>query len=201
MDTQTNSAPRLDLEPAARQIAGMLDAIDDARLAGPTPCPDVTVGALLAHVEGLAVAFRDAARKELGATTDTAPSVESGLLADGWRSTLPVALDEMVAAWRSPDAWQGMTRAGSVDLPGEVAGMVALNELVLHGWDLARSTGQPYRAEEAHLRTSMALLADLGDNPPPTSPFGPPVPVPDDAPLVDRAVARSGRRPDWQPEG
>ncbi|WP_406090831.1 TIGR03086 family metal-binding protein [Streptomyces sp. NBC_01013] len=199
MDTQTNPSPLLDLEPAARQIAGMLDTIDDARLSGPTPCPDVTVGAMLAHVEGLAVAFRDAARKELGATTDTAPSVESGVLTDGWRSTLPTALDEMVAAWRSPDAWQGMTRAGSVDLPGEVAGMVALNELVLHGWDLARSTGQPYRAEEAHLRTSMALLADLGDNPPATSPFGPPVPVPDDAPLLDRAVARSGRRPDWQP--
>ncbi|MEU1468226.1 TIGR03086 family metal-binding protein [Streptomyces sp. NPDC005761] len=201
MDTQTNSAPLLDLGPAARQIAGMLDGIDDTRLTGPTPCPDVTVGAMLAHVEGLAVAFRDAARKELGATTDTAPSVGSGVLADGWRSTLPLALDEMVAAWRSPEAWQGMTRAGSVDLPGEVAGMVALNELVLHGWDLARSTGQPYRAEEAHLRTSMALLADVGDNPPPTSPFGPPVPVPDDAPLLDRAVARSGRRPDWRPEG
>ncbi|MER6117167.1 TIGR03086 family metal-binding protein [Streptomyces sp. NPDC001743] len=201
MDTQTNSAPLLDLGPAARQIAGMLDAIDDARLAGPTPCPDVTVAAMLAHVEGLATAFRDAARKDLGATTDTAPSVESGVLTDGWRSTLPVALDEMVAAWRSPEAWQGMTRAGSVDLPGEVAGMVALNELVLHGWDLARATGQPYRAEDAHLRSSLALLADLGDNPPPTSPFGPPVPVPDDAPLLDRAVARSGRRPDWKPEG
>ncbi|WP_328897136.1 TIGR03086 family metal-binding protein [Streptomyces sp. NBC_00236] len=200
MNTQTNSAPLLDLGPAARQIAGMLPAIDDARLSGPTPCPDVAVGALLAHVEGLAVAFRDAARKDLGATTDTAPSVESGVLDGGWRSTLPAALDEMVAAWRSPDAWQGMTRAGSVDLPGEVAGMVALNELVLHGWDLARSTGQPYGAEEAHLRSTLALLADLGDNPPAGSPFGPPVPVPDDAPLLDRAVARSGRRPDWQPE-
>ncbi|TXS39058.1 TIGR03086 family metal-binding protein [Streptomyces sp. OR43] len=200
MDTQTNSAPLLDFEPAARQIAGMLDAIDDARLSGPTPCPDVTVGAMLAHVEGLAVAFRDAARKELGATTDTAPSVESGVLDGGWRSALPAALDEMVAAWRSSDAWQGMTRAGSVDLPGEVAGMVALNELVLHGWDLARSTGQPYGAEEAHLRNTLALLADVGDNPPAGSPFGPPVPVPDDAPLLDRAVARSGRRPDWRPE-
>lgn len=177
----------------------MLDAIDDTRLTAPTPCPGVTVGALLAHVEGLAVAFRDAARKELGATTDTAPSVESGVLADGWRSRLPSALDEMVAAWRSPDAWQGMTRAGSVDLPGEVAGRVALNELVLHGWDLARSTGQPYGAEEAHLRNTLALLADLGDDPPATSPFGPPVPVADDAPLVDRAVARSGRSPKWQP--
>ncbi|MCX5143827.1 MULTISPECIES: TIGR03086 family metal-binding protein [unclassified Streptomyces] len=199
MDTQTNPAPLLDLGPAARRITGMLDTIDDGRLAGPTPCPDVTVGALLAHVEGLAVAFRDAAGKKLGATTDTAPSVESGVLADGWRSTLPVALDEMVAAWRSPDAWAGMTRAGSVDLPGEVAGMVALNELVLHGWDLARSTGQPYGAEEAHLRNTLALLADAGDEPSPDSPFGPPVPVPDDAPLLDRAVARSGRRPDWRP--
>lgn len=199
MNTQTNPTPPLDLEPAARQIAGMLDAIDDTRLSGPTPCPDVTVGALLAHVEGLAVAFRDAARKELGATTDTAPSVESGVLADGWRSRLPSALDEMVAPWRSPAAWQGMTRAGSVDLPGEVAGMVALNELVLHGWDLARSTGQPYGAEEAHLRNTLALLADLGDDPSATSPFGPPVPVPDDAPLEDRAVARSGRSPKWQP--
>ncbi|WP_327172851.1 TIGR03086 family metal-binding protein [Streptomyces sp. NBC_01336] len=200
MDTQKNSAPLLDLGPAARQITGMLTAIDDARLSGPTPCPDVTVGAMLAHVEGLAVAFRDAARKELGATTDTAPSVESGVLDGGWRSTLPAALDDMVAAWRAPDAWQGMTRAGSVDLPGEVAGMVALNELVLHGWDLARSTGQSYGAEEAHLRNTLALLADVGDNPPADSPFGPPVPVPDDAPLLDRAVARSGRRPDWLPE-
>ncbi|MGW1185405.1 TIGR03086 family metal-binding protein [Streptomyces drozdowiczii] len=196
MDTQP-----LDLEPAARRITAQLDAVDDTALGAATPCPGVTVGALLAHVEGLAVAFRDAARKDLGTTTDSAPSVESGVLEPGWRTTLPAALDEMVAAWRSPDAWEGMTRAGSVDLPGQVAGMVALNELVLHGWDLAKATGQPFDAEDAHLRSSLALLAELGDNPPATSPFGPPVPVPEDAPLLDRAVARGGRRPDWRPAG
>ncbi|MFG2669875.1 TIGR03086 family metal-binding protein [Streptomyces sp. NPDC048445] len=199
MDNETKTAPPQDLAPAAQQIAGLLDAVDDNRLSAPTPCPGVTVSALLAHIGGLAAAFRDAAHKELGATTDTAPSVEEMVLADGWRGTLPQALDEMVTAWRSPEAWQGMTRAGSVDLPGEIAGMVALNELVLHGWDLARSTGQPFRAEEAHLDSTLALLADLGDNPPAGSPFGPPVPVPQDTPLLDRAVARSGRRPDWQP--
>ncbi|TXS07368.1 TIGR03086 family protein [Streptomyces sp. col6] len=196
MDTQP-----LDLEPAARRITAQLDALDDAALGAATPCPGVTVGALLAHVEGLAVAFRDAARKDLGTTTDHAPSVESGVLEPGWRSTLPAALDEMVAAWRSPDAWEGMTRAGSVDLPGQVAGMVALNELVLHGWDLAKATGQPFDAEDAHLHNSLALLAELGDNPPAGSPFGPPVPVAENAPLLDRAVARGGRRPDWRPEG
>lgn len=199
MDNETKTAPPQDLAPAAQQIAGLLDAVDDTRLSAPTPCPGVTVSALLAHIGGLAVAFRDAAYKELGATTDTAPSVEEMVLADDWRGTLPRALDEVVTAWRSPEAWQGMTRAGSVDLPGGIAGMVALNELVLHGWDLARSTGQPFRAEEAHLDSTLALLADLGDSPPAGSPFGPPVPVPEDAPLLDRAVARSGRRPDWQP--
>ncbi|MFG2595403.1 TIGR03086 family metal-binding protein [Streptomyces sp. NPDC048462] len=199
MDNETKTAPPQDMEPAARQIAGLLDAVDDTRLSAPTPCPGVTVSALLAHIGGLAVAFRDAAHKELGATTDTAPSVAEMVLEDGWRDTLPSALDAMVTAWRSPEAWQGMSRAGSVDLPGEVAGMVGLNELVLHGWDLARSTGQPFRAEEAHLRSTLALLAELGDSPPAGSPFGPPVPVPEDAPLLDRAVARSGRRPDWQP--
>ncbi|MCX4445937.1 TIGR03086 family metal-binding protein [Streptomyces sp. NBC_01789] len=193
--------PPLDLEPAARRITAQLDAVDDAALGAATPCPGVTVGALLAHVEGLALAFRDAARKDLGATTDNAPSVESGVLEPGWRTTLPAALDEMVAAWRSPDAWEGMTRAGSVDLPGQVAGMVALNELVLHGWDLAKATGQPFDAEDAHLHNSLALLAELGDNPPATAPFGPPVPVAENAPLLDRAVARGGRRPDWRPEG
>ncbi|WP_330241392.1 TIGR03086 family metal-binding protein [Streptomyces sp. NBC_00525] len=194
MDTQP-----LDLEPAARRITAQLDAVDDSALGAATPCPGVTVGALLAHVEGLALAFRDAARKELGPSTDTAPAVESGVLEAGWRTALPAALDELVAAWRAPAAWEGMTRAGGVDLPGQVAGMVALNELVLHGWDLAKATGQPFGAEDAHLHSSLALLAELGGGPPAASPFGPPVPVAEDAPLLDRAVARSGRRPDWRP--
>ncbi|PZT77491.1 MULTISPECIES: TIGR03086 family metal-binding protein [unclassified Streptomyces] len=194
MDTQP-----LDLEPAARRITAQLDAVDDSALGAATPCPGVTVGALLAHVEGLALAFRDAARKELGPSTDTAPAVESGVLEAGWRTALPAALDALVAAWRAPAAWEGMTRAGGVDLPGQVAGMVALNELVLHGWDLAKATGQPFGAEDAHLHSSLALLAELGGGPPAASPFGPPVPVAEDAPLLDRAVARSGRRPDWRP--
>ncbi|MCG7528609.1 TIGR03086 family metal-binding protein, partial [Streptomyces sp. OfavH-34-F] len=176
MDTQP-----LDLEPAARRITERLDAVDDDALGAATPCPGLTVGALLAHIEGLALAFRDAARKELGPSTDTAPAVESGVLETGWRTRLPAALDAMVAAWRAPGAWEGMTRAGGVDLPGQVAGMVALNELVLHGWDLAKATGQPFDADDAHLHSSLALLAELGGGPPGASPFGPPVPVAEDA--------------------
>jgi uncharacterized protein (TIGR03086 family) len=199
MDTHTETNPTIDLEPAARQIAGLLDGIDEQQLDGPTPCPDYAVRELLAHVVGLSTAFRDAARKDFGPTTDTAPDAKPPVLPGDWREALPPLLEELVTAWRDPAARQGMTRAGGVDLPAEVALMVALDELVIHGWDLARATGRRYEGDEASLRVSLAMLTPSEDSPRPESIFGPPVPVPADAPLVDRAVAMSGRRPDWKP--
>lgn len=211
MDAQENPVSDAvtlpDLEQATRRIAALLGRVDDSRLDGPTPCSDYTVRELLGHLTGLAAAFRDAARKDLGASTAVSPDSALPVLDDDWREVLPRRLEEVAAAWRSPDAWTGMTRAGGVELPGEVAGAVALNELVVHGWDLARSTGQPYAAGEAELRSCEALLAPAEDGPGGSpedgsdgdSLFGPPVPVPGDAPLLDRVIALSGRRPDWQP--
>ena len=34
-----------------------------------------------------------------------------------------------------------MTKAGPVEMPGEIGGLVALDEIVVHGWDLARRPG------------------------------------------------------------
>jgi hypothetical protein len=47
-----------------------------------------------------------------------------------------------------------MTRAGGVDLPGDVAGQVAVNELVIHGWDVARASGQAYEVDDASLEVA-----------------------------------------------
>lgn len=138
MDAQENplsdAAALPDLEPATRRIAALLGQVDDSRLDSPTPCPDYAVRELLGHLTGLATAFRDAARKDLGASTAVSPDAALPVLDDDWREVLPRRLEEVAAAWRSPDAWTGLTRAGGVELPGEVAGAVALNELVVHGW-------------------------------------------------------------------
>lgn len=188
----------LDLGPQARIVARLAAGVPDARLAGPTPCPAYTVGHVLGHLAGLAVAFRDAARKDLGPTTDTAPDAALPSLPADWREELPRVLGELAEAWRDPAAWTGMTRAGSVDLPGEIAGLVAVNELVIHGWDLARATGQEYAPDQAALDTSYAfLLAAAGEEGGGGDIFGPVVPVRDDAPLLDRAVGLSGRDPGW----
>ncbi|WP_327308090.1 TIGR03086 family metal-binding protein [Streptomyces sp. NBC_01298] len=192
----------LDLGPQCRIVARLATSVPDALLTGPTPCPDYAVRDLLGHVTGLAVAFRDAGRKDLGPTTDTAPGTAVPALPAGWREELPRVLGELAEAWRDPDAWTGMTRAGGVDLPGEIAGRVAVNELVIHGWDLARATGQEYAPDQAALNSSYAFLrATVEEEGGGGGIFGPVVPVPDGAPLLDRAVGLSGRDPDRRPGG
>jgi uncharacterized protein (TIGR03086 family) len=190
-----------DFGPQTRVVARLAEGIPDERLGDGTPCPDYAVRHLLGHVLGLSVAFRDAARKDLGATTDTSPTLATlpDIGAD-WRAELPKALDGLAEAWRDPAAWTGMTRAGGVDLPGAVAAAVAADELVIHGWDLATVTGQPYAPDPAALQMSYDfLLAATQDPTRGGGIFGPVVPVPEDAPLLERAVGLSGRDPGWKP--
>lgn len=193
-------APRPDLRPAADAVLRLLDGVADGRLGEPTPCPDYAVRELLGHLVGLATTFRDAGLKRLGATTDTAPDSALPVLDPDWRTALPDRLAELGEVWAGSEAWEGTTRAGGVTLPAAVAGQVALNELIVHGWDLARATGQPYDPPEAGLRVSYAFLAATGDDDPMRGTiFGPAVPVAGDAPLLERVVGLSGRDPDWSP--
>ena len=71
----------------------------------------------------------------------SAPDGDADRLGADWRSRIPQDLLAMAAAWRDPSAWTGMTRVGGVDLPGSAAGLVALDEIVVHGWDLAAPAG------------------------------------------------------------
>ncbi|MEU8850365.1 TIGR03086 family metal-binding protein [Streptomyces sp. NPDC048564] len=188
----------LDLGPQTRVVASLAEAVTDEQLSAPTPCPEMAVRNLLGHLLGLSVAFRDAGRKDLGATTDTSPEAVEPDIGPGWREELPKVLDELSEVWRDPEAWTGMTRAGGIDLPGAVAAAVAVDELVIHAWDLARATGQEYAPDPVALQASHDFLLASVDDPGRDSIFGPVVPVPAGAPLLDRAVGLSGRDPGWR---
>ncbi|MDR7274320.1 TIGR03086 family metal-binding protein [Catenuloplanes atrovinosus] len=189
-----------DLRPAARELATLVATVPDDRLTLPTPCPGYSLGDLLAHVAGLALAFRAAADKALGPLTGAAPSGEAASLPAGWRTEIPRRLDALADAWAAPAAWEGMTEAGGVTLPGAVAGLVAADELVVHGWDVARALGRPFTAADSPLEAAYRfVLASAEPGAPRDGLFGPIVPVPDDAPLLDRVLGLAGRDPAWEP--
>ncbi len=93
-----------------------------------------------------------------------------------------------------------MTMAGGVDLPGEVCGLVALDEVLLHGWDVARATGQPYLPTDAESEAVLPFVTP-DDSAPDGSGrdgiFGLVVTVPEDAPVFDRVLGLAGRDPNW----
>ena len=192
-----------DLEPATNRLAAVLAGIPEGPLDGPTPCPKYSLGDLLDHVGGLAMAFTAAATKEFpGDVGSQGPSGDATRLGDDWRSRIPQDLAALAKAWREPDAWSGMTKAGGVDLPGEVAGLVALDELVVHGWDVAKATGQSYDVDEPSLEAVHGFVAQFsgpGQEESRAGLFGPEVEVPDDAPLLDRVIGMTGRDPAWSP--
>ena len=190
-------ADLVDLGPAGEQLLTIASNVDDDQLASPTPCEGRTVGQLVGHLVGLTTAFRAAAAKDFGPLTDTDPD-DAGWpdAAPGWRESLRERVPAMVTAWRDPEAWEGMTRAGGVDLPGEVCGLVALDEIVLHGWDLARATGQSYDCDDATAAAVMAFVGGFDEGGTPGL-FGRSLSVSPDVSLFDQVLARSGRDPQW----
>ena len=156
---------------------------------------------LLGHVGGFAKAFTAAASKDLGPMTSQPPGDTGGGLPPGWRDEMTRDLAALGEAWQSADAWTGMTQAGGVDLPGPVAGRVALDELVVHAWDLARSTGQAYECDEATLREVESTVRQFRNGNDGAIPglFGPVVAVPSDAPALDQLLGLTGRDPAWSP--
>ena len=194
----TRMTTTLDLAPQAAEVARLVTAVRDDQLTDPTPCPGMPVAALLDHLVGLTLAFRLAAGKQ---PQRGGPSAAAETLAADWRERLPRQLDELVAAWREPSAWEGDVEVGGVTLPAPDMAVVALDELVVHGWDLAVATGRPYRVDDADVQACLGFATQVngeGREAPPGL-FGPAVPVPADAPLLHRLLGVTGRDPGWSP--
>jgi uncharacterized protein (TIGR03086 family) len=168
---------------AVAPTIAVVRAIKPDQFDAPTPCRDWTVRALVDHLAEWAPALAAAGRK-----SDPAPA----------GGDLEARYDDLVAAWSSPAAWQGTTRVGGPqELPAAMIGGMVLAEVVVHGWDLARATGQTADWDPGLLDTvhrEIAATAEMGRG---MGLYGPPVPVAGSRSALDRALGLTGRDPDW----
>ncbi|UJW30888.1 TIGR03086 family metal-binding protein [Saccharothrix sp. AJ9571] len=189
-----------DIGPAVRRLKALVSGVREEQLGAPTPCTGYAIETLLDHIHGLSRGFQAAARKDLGPLTAAPPEPRAGALGDDWRTRIPAELDALAEAWRAPGAWDGMTAVGGVELPGAVAGQVALNELLVHGWDLAKATGQPFEADPGEIEVATGFVRMIAPPDQPRDPglFGPVVEVPEDASALEQLLGLSGRDPSWR---
>ncbi|NHA69794.1 TIGR03086 family protein [Phycicoccus sp. CMS6Z-2] len=180
------------LDDAAAEVRRLAASVEDDRLDGPTPCAGWTVRDLLAHLCGLTRAFTATARHE------TAGGAPPTALPEDWRVRLDRDLDDLVAAWREPAAWEGEAEAGGMTMPSAELAVVVLDELVLHGWDLAVATDQQFSAatRDVEICTRFAEAMSTPDALESREGlYGPVRPVPDDATPLQRLLALAGRDP------
>jgi uncharacterized protein (TIGR03086 family) len=187
----------IDIAPAANRMAGLLTSVSDDWFDLPTPCPDSSVGDLIDHVGVFSKVFAAVAHKDsLGSSPPPRPSAVN--LEAGWRDRIARDLEALADAWGAAEAWEGMTAIRGLELPAQVGGLVALDELVVHGWDIAVSTGQPYEPSAAEVDAAASFVSSF-DAPRDGGLFGPVVPVPDDASPLNRLLGLTGRDPGWHP--
>ena len=193
--------PNPDLHAAADRMARLLEAVPDAAMEAPTPCPGLSLGALIDHVGGFVKVFAASAGKEVGERTAQPSDPRADNLEPGWRVRMTADLSALADAWDAHEAWEGMTQAGGQDLPGSLAGRIALDELVVHGWDIARATGQPFDCDAATLGVVESTVEQVrgGNDGEVPGLFGPVVATADDAGALERVLGLTGRDPGWSP--
>ncbi|MEZ5347874.1 MAG: TIGR03086 family metal-binding protein [Microthrixaceae bacterium] len=113
--------------------------IEERHLTNPTPCTELTVAGVLEHMIGLGSMFAPMFRGEDPTELDAADAPETPRT-----ERFQAVMDDLLAAVNSPGALDRTIQTPGGPMPGAAfARMVALDGLV-HGWDLASSTGQPW---------------------------------------------------------
>ena len=177
-------------------LAPVAGAITGDQLHDPTPCTEYDVAQLREHALGwlaiFAAGFADPAGQAPRASTD-GYQVSADPAAE-----VRAAASILTRAVRAGAASLPLRLGGSA-MPGDMALSMILWEYQVHGWDLARATGQPWAPPAAAAEESLAFAPAMltpdyqGDG----KAFGRPVPVPDSAPPLDRLLGLSGRDPGW----
>ncbi|MFB6933121.1 TIGR03086 family metal-binding protein [Streptomyces chartreusis] len=182
------------LAMARERAVVVVRGIPDEALGAPTPCAEYDVKALVNHLCQVIVQFQRLAAKE---ASDFGDSIPDRVAEDAeWREGLVREADRLVAAWSAPGAEEG--RTGGMDMPARLVGSMALLDLTVHVWDLARATGQDLPGTDEPV---VAELTGAVDTLAPTARkmgvFGEPAPEPVGASPFERLLARTGRDPHW----
>jgi uncharacterized protein (TIGR03086 family) len=178
------------LDASYSQTVGLVAHLGDGDLAAASPCAGWDVRALLNHLLGATWMFTmvnqgQAAGEDAGDVIGADP-----LLA------VTTAATENVASWGRPGGFAGKRSYPFGTFQAQGAAMLNLEEVVVHNWDLARSTGQNLTIDPGLVAMVDAFCRSIPlDEFRAHGAFGPEVESSESASATDRLMALLGRRP------
>jgi len=198
-DSEVPSGSAL-MAPAAAEAARVVAGVPGHPMDAPTPCDDWDLRTLVNHVI-LWTAY-SAERRAYGESVAEDLMSKDFTADPGFAQDYAAQIDRAVAAWSDPAAWEReLGVMGSGTPAADVAAML-IAEMVLHGWDIARATGQEYACDEAVAANVLATVEAQGELFRQYQGFAAIVSLSadqDGATVLDRALSLSGRDPQWKP--
>jgi uncharacterized protein (TIGR03086 family) len=187
-------SPRTAIAPTCSAVAEALYGPLPADLSGPTPCDGFDLAGLVEHAVGTTGAM---ARLGAGLPLEEENPWGGGSAEGDWGARLRENLDAISEGWSNEERWQGSVQAGANEMPATMVGEMALVEVAVHGWDLARALHRELAVPDDVATDILAAVeptAELGRK---MGAYGPVVEPPEGASPFERALAATGRNPRW----
>lgn len=175
-------------------LTALVDRLEPADLANPTPCANFTVHGVLDHMIGGATSFVPAFRGEPPTASPTAPTTSLATNGHVPTAAFQQAMTDLLDAVNHPGAMDRTIAAPFGDVPGSVFARFVAFDGLIHGYDLAISTGQSYdppadvvAAVDSFAREALGPDMRDGDT------FALETQAPEGSSALQRLVAFSGR--------
>ena len=199
MNTNAKDGPALMAAAAAetsRVVASAAKATEAAQtLDQPTPCTDWDLRTLLNHT--ILWTSYSAERRAYGESVAEDLMSKDFTAEPGYGEAYQAQIAKAVQAWSDPEAWQRELGVMGSTMPAADIAAMLIMEMVLHGWDVARATGQDYHCDGELAQAVLHTVQSQGDMFRQYQGFAGIVSVPADASAFDRVLALSGRDPGW----
>jgi uncharacterized protein (TIGR03086 family) len=178
------------LETAITSTRAILAATKPEQLDAPTPCASWKVRDLINHLIGAHAFF-------MAGINGTAPAGSSGDPASGdFLKAFDEAAAQTLAGFQRDGVLSSTLTTPLGPMPGQAFMGLAATDTFVHGWDLAKATGQRTDLEpalaEALLAGARQAIQDSFRGPEP-APFGPEQQAPAAASNADKLAAFLGR--------
>ena len=180
-----------DLTAAQTAMVELLAALGPDDWSRPTPCEEWDVAGVALHLTMGERAFTTSLggeRYDLEAILAELSGTPPEELPETYAATAARLRDAFAAAGEGPFP------SGIGSMPAPAIAELRTIECLAHGWDVATATGRALAVADAVAERAIAhSLALMERLPPDRTPFGPPQPVDDGAPALDRLAALLGR--------
>ena len=162
-----------------------------------TPCTDWDLRTLLNHT--ILWTSYSAERRAHGESVAEDLMTKDFTAEPGFREDYARQIGEAVKAWADPKAWAGEIGVMGDATPAADVGAMLIMEMVLHGWDVARATGQEFSADDKTARALEDIVQAQAELFRKYQGFADAVEPTPDATAFERALTLSGRDPNWKP--